>query len=304
MKEVFFQGKFVPFNEAKIGVMTHAFNYGTGVFEGIRGYWNQKQGQMYVFKLKEHYERLLKSCRILLIEPKYSADELCKLTLELAKKNAYKEDVYFRPIAYKSSEKVGLGLLGIESDLVIYMTPFGSYFEGDKGLKACVSTWNRINDNMIPARAKITGVYVNSSLASAEAKMNGYDEAIMLANDGHVAEGPGENIFIVRGKDIITPPLHHDILEGITRSSLIELLEQELGMKVIERSMDRTELYISDEVFFSGTAAGVSPVTEIDKRKVGDGHVGPVTAKIKKLYFDVVKGDNPKYKNWLTPVFQ
>ncbi len=303
MKVAFFQGKFVPFKDAKIGVMTHAFNYGTGVFEGIRGYWNPKQKQLFIFKLKEHYERLLRSCRILLIKPKYTADELCGLTVELAKKNDYKEDVYFRPLAYKSTEKVGLGLIGIDDDLTIYMTPFGDYLDLDKGLKVCVSTWNRINDNMIPARAKITGVYVNSSLASAEARMNGYDEAIMLASDGHVAEGPGENIFIVRGNEIITPPLHHDILEGITRASLIELIDRELGLKVIERSLDRTELYIADEVFFTGTAAGVSPVTEVDKRVVGNGKVGPMSAKLQKLYFDIVKGENAKYKGWLTPVF-
>ncbi len=303
MKEVFFKGEFVPFQDAKIGVMTHAFNYGTGVFEGIRGYWNPKQNQLFIFKLKEHYERLLKSCRILFIKPTYTADELCELTVELAIKNGYKEDVYFRPIAYKSSEKVGLGLLGVDDDLVIYMTPFGDYLDLQKGLKVCVSTWHRINDNMIPARAKITGVYVNSSLASAEAKMNGYDEAIMLANDGHVAEGPGENIFIVRGKEVITPPLHHDILEGITRASIIELMDKELGFNVIERSLDRTELYIADEVFFTGTAAGVSPITEIDKRVVGSGKVGPVSAMLQKIYFDIVKGENAKYKAWLTPVY-
>jgi branched-chain amino acid aminotransferase len=303
MKEVFFQGKFVPFKDAKIGVMTHAFNYGTGVFEGIRGYWDENNKQLNILKLKDHYERLLRSCRILMIGSKYSADELCKLTVELAKRNGYKEDVYIRPIAYKSQEKVGLGLLGVEDDLCIYLTPFGEYLDLNKGIKVCVSTWCRINDNMIPARAKITGVYVNSSLASAEAKMNGYDEAIMLSTDGHVAEGPGENIFIIRGKEIITPPLHHDILEGITREAVVALIRDELKMPLIERGIDRTELYISDEIFFTGTAAGVSPVTEVDKRIVGSGKPGEVAKKLQKLYFDAVRGKNPKYKGWLTPVY-
>jgi branched-chain amino acid aminotransferase len=303
MKEVYLQGKFVPFKDAKIGVMTHAFNYGTGVFEGIRGYWNAGQKQLHILKLKEHYERLHRSCRILMIKPKLSVNELCDITLELVRRNGYKEDIYIRPIAYKSSEKIGLGLLGLEDDIIIYLSPYGEYLDLEKGIKACVSTWNRINDNMIPARAKITGVYINSSLASAEAKMNGYDEAIMLSSDGHVAEGPGENIFIVREGEVITPPLHHDILEGITRESLKTLIEDELRLPLIERLIDRTELYIADEIFFTGTAAGVCPVTEVDKRPVGSGKVGDISKKLQKLYFEAVKGNDPKFKAWLTPVF-
>jgi branched-chain amino acid aminotransferase len=303
LKEVFLKGQFVPFKDAKIGVMTHAFNYGTGVFEGIRAYWSPSKKQLNILKLQEHYKRLLKSCKILKITSKYSVDDLCKLTIELAKRNGYKEDIYIRPIAYKSSEKIGLGLTGLEDDLLIYLAPFGAYLDTDKGIRVCVSTWTRINDNMIPARAKITGVYINSSLASAEAKDNGYDEAVMLSSDGHVAEGPGENIFIIRENEIITPPLHHDILEGITRSAVIELIRNELKSDVVERLIDRTELYIADEIFFTGTAAGVSPVIEVDKRPVGNGKVGEITKRLQKLYFDAVKGDNPKYSDWLTPVY-
>jgi branched-chain amino acid aminotransferase len=303
MKEAFFKGKIVPFQDAKLGVMTHAFNYGTGVFEGIRGYWNSSKKQMFVFKLKEHYERLLRSCKILKITPKYSVAQLCDITIDLIKRNGYKEDIYIRPIAYKSSEVIGLGLTGLEDDLLIYLAPFGEYLDISKGIRVCVSTWQRISDNMIPARAKITGVYVNSSLAKAEAKENGYDEAIMLSSDGHVAEGSGENIFIVRGNEVITPPLHHDILEGITRESLITLLKSELNTTVIERLIDRTELYIADEIFLSGTGAQVSPVIEVDKRTVGNGKVGELTKKLQKLYFEAARGDNPKYKDWVTSVY-
>lgn len=302
MKEVFLKGKFVPFKDAKIGVMTHAFNYGTGVFEGIRGYWNTSKDQLYIVKLKEHYDRLVRSCKILKIKVGYTVDELSKLTLELARKNGYKEDVYIRPIAYKSSEKIGLGLTGLEDDLLIYMAPFGEYLDLNKGIKVCVSTWTRINDNMIPARAKITGVYVNSSLAKAEALDNGFDEAIMLSSDGHVAEGSGENIFVVRNGEVITPPLHHDILEGITRESLINILKG-LKIPVVERSIDRTELYVADEIFLTGTAAGVSPVIEVDRRSVGSGKVGDITRKLQKIYFDAVKGNSAEHMDWLTPVF-
>jgi branched-chain amino acid aminotransferase len=303
MKQAFFRGKIVPFSDAKIGIMTHAFNYGTGVFEGIRGYWNKDKKQMYILKLREHYERLAKSCKIMRISLKQSVDELCNITVELAKKNAYKEDVYIRPIAYKSSEKIGLGLTGLEDDLTIYLAPFGDYLDVSKGIKVCTSTWWRIDDNMIPARGKVTGVYVNSSLAKAEAKDGGFAEAIMLSSDGHVSEGSGENIFIVRSGRLFTPPQCDNILEGITRETLIDLAKNELGIEVIERSIDRTELYVAEEVFLCGTGAQVSPVVEIDRRAVGSGAVGPITKKLQKLYFDAVRGDNSKYSAWLTPVY-
>lgn len=303
MKEAYFEGKFMPFKEAKLGVMTHAFNYGTGVFEGIRGYWNGNKKQMYILKLKEHYERLLMSCKILKININKSINELSSLTLELAKRNAYKEDVYIRPIAYKSQEVIGLGLTGLKDDLLIYLAPFGEYLDISKGIKVCVSTWRRVDDNMVPARAKVTGLYVNSSLAKAEAKENGYDEAIMLSSSGHVAEGSGENIFIVRGGDIITPPVYDNILEGITRSAAIGLLKDEMKLNVIERSINRSELYIADEIFFTGTGAQVAAVIEVDKRKIGAGTIGRITSQLQKKYFDAARGENPKYNVWLTPVY-
>ena len=303
MKYAYFKGKIVPFEEAKIGVMTHAFNYGTGVFEGIRGYWNKDKKQMFVLKLKEHYERLFRSAKILHIDIKSSVDELCKITLELVKKNGYKEDVYIRPLAYKSQEKIGLGLIGIGVYLVSRSWRlFGNYLDISKGIKVCTSSWRRVEDIAIPARAKVTGVYVNSSLAKAEAKQKGCAEAIMLSSDGHVLEGSGENIFIVRNGKVITPAVHENILEGITRKALIQLLQNELKIEVDERSVDRSELYIADEIFFCGTGAQVSPVVEIDSRKIGSGKVGELTKKLQALYFKAARGDDPKYKDWVTPV--
>lgn len=303
MKEAFFKGKFVPFEDAKISIMTHAFNYGTGVFEGIRGYWNGEKNQMYILKLKEHYVRLKSSCKIIKIDLKYSLEELCNLTIELVKRNNFKEDVYLRPLAYKSSEKIGLGLVGIEDDFCMYISPFGDYLDISKGIKVCTSTWRRINDNAIPARAKITGTYINSSLAKAEAIEGGFAEAIMLTADGRVAEGSGENIILVRDGKLITPPVTDSILEGITRSGLIELAKNELGLATIERSIDRSELYIADEIFFCGTGAQVSPVVEVDRRKIGNGLVGEITKKIQKSYFSAARGDDPKYQDWVSPVY-
>lgn len=303
MKEAFFKGKFVPFADANISIMTHAFNYGTGVFEGIRGYWNAEKKQMFILKLREHFLRLKSSCKIIKIDLKYSVDELCDLTIELVKRNDYKEDVYMRPLAYKSSEKIGLGLVGIQDDFCMYIAPFGEYLDISKGIKACTSTWRRINDNAIPARAKITGTYINSSLAKAEALEGGFAEAIMLTADGRVAEGSGENIILVRDWQLFTPPVTDSILEGITRASLFELAHSELGLKTIERSIDRSELYIADEIFFCGTGAQVSPVVEVDRRQIGNGQVGEITKKIQKAYFKAVRGDDPKYACWSTPVF-
>lgn len=302
MKYAFFKGKIIPFEQAKISVMTHAFNYGTGVFEGIRAYWNAEKSRMFILKMREHYERLIRSARVLRIIVSYSIDDLCKITKELVKWNDYKEDVYIRPIAYKSQEKIGLGLTGIDDDLTIYLAPFGAYLDVSRGISVCTSTWRRIDDNAIPARAKVTGLYVNSSLAKAEAIENGFAEAIMLSADGHVSEGSGENIFILRENKFITPPITDNILEGITRKSLISMIREELKMEVVERSIDRTELYVADEIFLCGTGAQVSPVVEVDHRRIGTGKVGPATKKLQEIYFKAARGDDPKYKDWVTPV--
>ena len=302
MKTAFFQGKFVPFADAKIGIMTHAFNYGTGVFEGVRGYWNPQKKQMYLLKLKEHFERLQVSALALNIKLKYSLEEMIKITVELCKRNDYREDIYIRPLAYKSEEKIGLGLTGIADDFCMFVSPFGVYLDISKGIKVCISSWRRIGAQSLPQGAKITGAYINSSLAKAEALEKGYDEAILLAPEGTVAEGSGENLFLVKNGTLITPPLTEIILPGITRLALMELAEKELGIETIERHIKKDELYSADEIFFSGTASQVSPIVSVDGKAINDGRIGPVTKKLQDIYFKAVKGDDPKYMDWVTAV--
>jgi len=304
MKTAFFKGKFVPFAEAKISIMTHAFNYGTAVFEGIRGYWNEEKEQMFIVKLREHYVRLERSAQLALkTSLKYSLSELEKITVELARKNDYREDIYIRPIYYKSQEKIGLGLIGVEEDFCMFVSPFGAYLDISKGIRVCVSSWWRISEKSAPQGAKITGTYFNSSLAKAEALEKGYDEAILLSHQRTVAEGSGENLFLVKHGKLITPPLSETILPGITRVCIMELAERELGLQTTERSINQDELYSADELFFCGTGAQVSPIIEVDGKKIGGGGPGPVTKKLQDIYFAAARGDNPNYLSWVTPVY-
>jgi len=299
----FFQKQFMPLAEAKIGILTHALHYGTACFEGIRGNWNSEQEQLYLFRMREHYERMQKGCRLLKISLPYSIEELCSITTELVEKSGYREDVYIRPLAYKSSQAVGVRLHDLEDDFFIIVTTLPAYLDTDKGVRCCTSSWRRVDDTMIPPRGKITGIYVNSALAKTEANELGFDEAILLNQDGHVSEGSGENIFIVNGNKLVTPASSDNILLGITRDTIIQLARNELGIETVERSIDRSELYLADEAFFTGTAAHVSPILEIDHRPIGDGKVGRVTKQLQQLYFDVIRGKNPKYLHWCTPVY-
>jgi branched-chain amino acid aminotransferase len=296
----YFQKRFVPLAEAKIGIMTHAFLYGTATFEGIRGNWNEDVGQIYLFRAQDHFRRLHKSCRILKIDLPYSVEELTELIVKLVEMCGYTEDVYIRPIAYKSSEVIGVRMHNLEDDFLMFVYPFGPYLDVEKGIRCMTSSWRRVEDVGIPARAKVNGLYVNSALAKSEAQENGYDEAIMLDMDGHVSEGSGENIFIVVDGRLYTPPSSDNILVGITRDTAIRLAADELGIETVERGIDRSELYVADECFMTGTAAHVSPVVEVDRRPIGDGAVGPITDQLQKLYFDVVRGKNSKYAHWCT----
>ncbi len=300
----FFDGKFMPLSEARIGIMTHALHYGTACFEGIRCNWNAEQEQMYIFRLSDHYQRLLKSCRVLKIEIPYTIDELCQLTVELAEMCGYREDIYIRPLAYKSSEEVGVRLHNLDDGFFLFATPFGAYLDVTKGARCCVSSWRRVDDTMIPPRAKITGLYVNSALAKTEAFENGFDEAILLTHDGPGSEGSGENIFLVIAGQLVTPPSSDNILVGITRDTVIMLAQQELGIETTERSIDHSELYTADECFLTGTAAHVTPVTEISHRKVGTGQVGEISMMLQDLYFNVILGKNQKYLYWCTPAYK
>ena len=299
----FFEGNVVPLEEAKIGVVNHAFNYGTGVFEGIRGNWNGAQEQMYLFRVREHYARLLRSCAMLNIKLPYSLDDFERITLDLVQQCGFKEDIYIRPLAYKSSDVVGLRIHDLEDDFLIYIVPFGNYLDSDAGIRCTFSSWMRIQDNVIPPSAKVTGMYVGNSLAKSEAVWRGYDEAILLTQDGNISEGSGENIFLIQDGVLSTPPQTDGILDGITRNTVMELARDILGLEVVERSIPKTEAYVTDELFMTGTAAHVTPVLEIDGRPIGSGGIGPITAELQKIYFEVVKGERAQYNHWLTPTY-
>ena len=298
----YFRKQFVPLSEAKIGVMTHAFHYGTAVFEGIRGNWNSQQQQTYLFRLKEHYERLHSGYRVLKINLPYTVDELCQITVELVARCGFQEDIYIRPLAYKSSEALGVRLHDLDDDFLAFVIPWGPYLP-DKA-RCSISSWRRPDDNVIPPRAKVTGIYVNNAFAKTEAVENGFDEAIMLAPNGHISEGSGENIFLVIDGKLVTPASYNSILIGITRNTVIELARNELGVETVERQVDRSELYTAQECFLTGTAAHITPVVEVDRRKIGNSEVGGITKKLQKIYSEVIRGNNPKYLSWCTPIYK
>jgi branched-chain amino acid aminotransferase len=298
----FFKGEIVPIEQAQVSVMTHALNYGTGCFEGIRGYWNADEEQLLVFQLKAHMERLHRSAKILFMQIPYSPDELCQITIDLLRKEGFREDVYIRPLVYKSDSAIAVQLNNMADSFTLFAVGFGQYI-ASTSVRACVSSWRRIEDNIIPSRAKVSGAYINSALAKTEALLNGYDEAIVLGADGQVSEASAANLFIVRDGKLITPPLTSDILEGITRQVVAQIARERLGLGVVERPIDRTELYIADEAFFCGTGAEIKPIIEIDHRQVGDGAVGPVGGQLVKLYADMVRGKVAEYRPWCTPIY-
>jgi branched-chain amino acid aminotransferase len=298
----YFHKKYMPLSEANISIFTNFMHYGTGVFEGIRGNWNAEKKQVYIFRLKEHYERLLTGCKVLKLAIPHTVDELCKITVEIAARSGLKENIYFRPVAYKSSEVMGVRLHNLEADFFAFVIPWGRYIDSDK-CSVGVSSWRRPGSNFAAPQAKITGGYINSAFAKTEAHENGFDEAIVLNEYGRVAEGSGENIFLVIDGKLVTPSVSENILIGITRDTVFKLAKNELGLDVIERPIERTELYMAQEAFFTGTAAHLSPIGQIDRRPVGDGEIGPVTKKLQSLYHDVIEGKNPKYIGWCTPVY-
>lgn len=302
-KIIYYDGKFMPQEEARIPVTAHALHYGTGCFEGIRAYFSEKEKALFVFRLQEHFKRFQNSCKVLFIDLGLSVEELSKIAVQLLKKNFSETDIYIRPLAFKSDPAVGnFSLPTLRNSLVIYTIPLGRYLNTEKGIKAKISSWDRISDNAIPPRAKITGAYVNTSLAKTEALLLGYEEALLMDRHGHLVEGSAENLFIVKDGIVITPPSSDDILVGITRQTIIQICEEQLHLEVVERSIDRSEIYTTDEVFLVGTGAEVSPVVKVDFSPIGDGKIGEITGKIRKLYFDIVHGKNPKYSEWLTKI--
>lgn len=299
----FFQGRIVPYSEARVGVLSHTLNYGTGVFGGLRGYWNDDEEQMFLFRPEDHYRRFLQSASLLCMELPYTLQDLVEITINLLRQEALQEDVYIRPLAFFPDELIGVKLHGMHPDVSVVAMPFGRYVENDEGAHVTVSSWRRIDDNTIPARGKISGAYVNSAFIKTDAERAGFDEAIVLNQDGHIAEGSAANLFLIRDGCVLTPPVTDNILEGIVRRTTIQLLQDELGIDVIERRLDRTELFVADEAFFSGTGVQIAAITRVDHRPVGTGLMGPVTAKLRDLFFRVVRGKEAKYRDWCAPVF-
>lgn len=301
-KYAFFKGRIVPYKDAHIGVLTHGLNYGTAVFGGIRGYYNQTEGEMYVFRLEDHIRRFLQSARLLCMELPYDAETLAQGVISLLRAEGYRQDCYIRPLAFYADEMIGVRLHDLRAEASIVAVPFGSYLKNEEGAHATVSSWRRVDDNMIPARGKIAGAYVNSALAKSDAVRSGFDEAIVLTAEGNVCEGSAANIFVVRDGAVLTPPVTENILEGITRRTLMMLLREEMGVQVVERTIDRTELFLAEEVFFAGTGVQISAVTKIDHRPVGSGKMGPITGALRRLYFGVVRGEVAKYRHFCVPV--
>ncbi len=298
----YFGGDVVPHEQAVLPISAHVVNYGTGCFEGIRAYWNEADEQLYVTLLDEHVDRLLRSARILKLDYQGSRDELREVVLELLRHNAFREDAYVRPLIYKSTETIKVTLSGLRTDLAVYCLPLGAYLDIDRGLRLTVSSWQRIDDNAIPARAKVIGSYVNAALASDDATQKGFDEALMLTGDGHLAEASSANVFLVAGDILFTPSASDDILVGITRAAVLEL-GVELGLTVREANIDRSQILAADEVFLCGTGVQVAPVTEIDGRTIGTGKPGPVTMLLQRRYLEVVRGQVPEHAEWRTPVY-
>jgi len=296
----FFHKQFVPLAEAKIEVMTHALHYGTAIFEGIRGNWNSEHQQIYLFRLKKHYERMQNGCQVLRLNLPYTTDELCQITIDLVARCGFQEDIYIRPLAYKSAQALGVRLHDLETDFLVFAMPWGRYLDVDKA-RCSVSSWRRPDET---PRAKISGLYINNALAKTEANENGFDEAIILTSDDYVSEGSGENIFLVIDNKLVTPASYDNFLMGVTRDTVIKLAQNELGIETIERHIDRSELYTAEECFLTGTAAHITPVAEIDRRKIGNGEIGEITSRLQEIYSEVIRGNNPKYLEWCTPVYK
>jgi len=299
----FFEGKIVPLSQAKVGIMTHALHYGTGVFEGIRGNWNDQKSSVVIFRLAEHYARLKRGCKILQIELPYSVDDLVEITVDLVKQSGLSQDVYIRPLAYKSEEKVAnLKLHELESDFTLMIVPFGDYIDNDKPIRCQTSSWRRPDDSMMPTGVKLSGLYTTSILAKTEAIKAGFDEAILLNHDGSVSEGSGENIFMIEGDRITTPAETENCLLGITRDCVFKIAKNEFNYEINSRKIHRSELYLADEIFLTGTAAHITSVGYLDNRPIGRGDIGNITNKLQKKYFEIVRGNDEKYSEWYTKV--
>ena len=302
-RHAFFRGSIVPYADAKVGVLTHALNYGTGCFAGIRAYWNDEEQELFVFRPHDHFKRFLESARLLDMTLPYSFTDLTEALVSLLRTELYREDCYARPLAFYADEVIGVRLHNLTPEVSIVAMPYGKYVDNEEGVHATISSWRRVDDNMIPARGKITGSYVNSAFAKTDAQRAGFDEAIVLNQDGHVAEGSAQNFFLIKNGVALTPATTDNVLEGITRRTVMDLLAKELGLRVVERSIDRTEIPLADEAFFCGTGVQIAAVTRVDHRPIGTGRLGPTVAALRDVYFEVVRGQRPAYRSWCQPVY-
>jgi branched-chain amino acid aminotransferase len=299
----FFKGRVIPYKEANVGVLTHALNYGSAVFGGLRAYWNNDEQQLFIYRPQDHFKRFLQSAKLMRMELPYTADQLVDALTELMRKEGHKEDCYIRPLAFSADEIIGVRQHNLHAELSIVALPFGNYGTNEDGQHVTISSWRRVDDNILPARGKIAGAYVNSAFVKTDANLAGFDEALVLNQDGHISEGSAANVFMQRNGVWATPPVTDNILEGITRRSIIHFMREDLKWEIAERSIDRTEVYLADEMFFAGTGVQIAAITKVDHRSVGTGEMGPQTGQLKKFFMEVVHGRNPKYRSWCYPIY-
>jgi branched-chain amino acid aminotransferase len=301
-KFAFFDGRILPYGEAKVGLLTHALNYGTGCFAGVRAFWNADEEELFIFRARDHFQRFLESARLLSMDLPFSADDLGESLVALLRAEGYREDCYIRPLAFLSDETIGVRLDGLTPAVSMVAFPFGKYLDRDEGAHLTVSSWRRIDDAVIPPRGKVTGGYINSALAKNDAQKAGFDDAILLDARGKISEATVSNVFLVRRGQVLTPQVTDGVLEGITRRTVMELARRELGIEVVERSIDRTELLLADEAFLAGTGIGIVPITRVDHRPIGEGKIGEITGSVRRLYFDAARGRLAAYRSWCRPV--
>ena len=296
------QGEFRKLRDSTVNIATHALQYGTAVFGGMRGYYNGQKDQVFLFRVDRHTRRLSRSARIMQMTLPVTEERMGEIAIDLVRRNNFRCNVYLRPFIYKSNTQLSPRLHDVHDDFSLYIMKLDDYLDTSRGMRTAVSSWRRIDDNIIPTRAKVSGGYVNSALAKSEAVQNGFDEAIFLDSRGFVSEGSAENLFMVRDGVLITPSVASSVLEGIVRGSIIELARAE-GIPVLERDIARAELYIADELFFSGTGAQVAWIQEVDRRMIGNGEIGPITERLRKRFINVVQGSDLEVSSWVTPVY-
>jgi branched-chain amino acid aminotransferase len=299
----YFRGRVVPYGDVRLGLLTHALNYGTAVFGGLRAFWNEEEQELFAFRPLDHFRRFCDSARLLRMELPHTPEQLWHGLRDLLRKQETRTDCYVRALAFYGDETLGVRLHGLRADVGIVALPFGHFVKNDDDAHACISAWQRISDNVLPARGKIAGGYVNSALAKSDAQLAGFDEALILNESGHVCEGSVENLFVVRGGVVVTPPVTQDILEGITRRTAIQLLREDLGVEVVERPIDRTEIYLAEEVFLTGTGVQLVAVTRVDHRPIGSARMGEITRRLRPALADVVRARDPRHRSWCLPVY-